>query len=269
LQHRAVEGKTIEEAVGTLAAQEVVNYFKQEAQFRGRNKKYQSLKIQDPVSKLLNSNKNNITNEFQKILTKYFHQVNSLAPQVHAITNTLKNDIDSFIQQYNDIQKSLFQESGGMGIDHRIKAFNDHEIAKFAISGAGSSFEKVFNYIMLMDAVKQNGKFNLTLNSGKSYEVEGFSSASTGHEVTTDNIITLLDNATKKLTTIGFSLKANASNNFSKTVSSSQEIRHIYDMYLAPLSAEEVNELLYYLGNEEASNIYLAPYTYDRVIPNI
>lgn len=270
LQQQAEQGTSIGNALGNIMGQEIVDFFKQEAQFQGRSKKYKSLTIQDPVSKLLNSNQNKITKEFQRILKKFFHQLNAWAPQVNQVTDTLRNDVDSFINNYNAIQASLFQELGGVGIDHRIKAFNDHSIAQLAVSGAGSSFEKVFNYIILTNVLQQNGDVILnSVNGQKQYKVDGYSAASTGHGVTTDNIITLLDNATKKLTTIGFSLKANASNNFSKTVTPSSEIKHIYDMYLAPLSAQEANELLYYLGNEEASNIYLAPYTYDRVIPNI
>lgn len=270
LQQQAAQGTTIGNALGTIMGQDIVNFFKQEAQFQGRNKKYKTLTIQDPVNKLLNSSQNKITEEFQRILKKFFHQLNAWAPQVNQVTNTLNNDVTSFINNYNAIQASLFQQSGGTGIDHRIKAFNDHSIAKLAVSGAGSSFEKVFNYIILTNILQQNGDVILnSVNGQKQYKVDGYSAASTGHEVTTDNIITLLDKATQQLTTIGFSLKANASNNFSKTVASSSEMRHIYDIYLAPLSAEEANELLYYLGNEEASNIYLAPYTYDRVIPSI
>ena len=57
--------------------QDIVDFFKQEAQFQGRNKKYKTLTIQDPVNKLLNSSQNKITEEFQRILKKFFHQLNA------------------------------------------------------------------------------------------------------------------------------------------------------------------------------------------------
>lgn len=188
--------------------------------------------------------------------------------------DSLKNDVDGYINSFHDVYHLLMDKGSADRLQHTIDSFNGHFIAKYAISGSGFTFEKFFNYVMLETilAYVLNGEFVVQLGNQQLFTVEGTSASNKGHHLTTDNIITFFDNTINELK-IGFSLKATVDKNganskFSKTVYSDKLIKSYFQtLYKIPL--QEQKELLYYLGNEVAFSVFLAPYNYDHVIKNI
>lgn len=187
--------------------------------------------------------------------------------------DSLKNDVDSYINSFQDVYHLLMDKGSADRLQHTIDSFNGHLIAKYAISGSGFTFEKFFNYAMLDTVLKHvgNNEFIVQLGNQEVFTPEGTSVSNKGHHLTTDNIITFFNDTTDKLK-IGFSLKATVDKNganskFSKTVYSDKLIKSYFQtLYSIPL--REQRELLYYLGNEVAFSVFLAPYSYSRVINN-
>lgn len=192
---------------------------------------------------------------------------------MQTLMDSLKNDVDSYINSFQDVYHLLMDKGSADRLQHTIDSFNGHLIAKYAISGSGFTFEKFFNYAMLDTVLKHvgNNEFIVQLGNQEVFTPEGTSASNKGHHLTTDNIITFFDGTADKLK-IGFSLKATVDKNganskFSKTVYSDKLIKSYFQtLYSIPL--REQRELLYYLGNEVAFSVFLAPYSYSRVINN-
>lgn len=193
---------------------------------------------------------------------------------MQTLMDSLKNDVDGYINSFHDVYHLLMDKGSVDRLQHTIDSFNGHFIAKYAISGSGFTFEKFFNYVMLETilAYVLNGEFVVQLGNQQLFTVEGTSASNKGHHLTTDNIITFFDDTINELK-IGFSLKATVDKNganskFSKKVYSDKLIKSYFQtLYQIPL--QEQKELLYYLGNEVAFSVFLAPYNYDHVVKNI
>ena len=272
------QGSTIEQAFGTIVAQQLVTFFKQEAVHRGNKQKYKNLNITDPIAALLNNNKGVVTKEFQRILRKYLNHLNSEAPAVKKAVSQMEKDVRDYIKKFHDINNLLLDSNSAETLQHRIDAFNGHNIARYSTSGSGSTFEKIFNYLLLDKAVKQieGSKFawivKVTNEEGKEekipYEVFGSSSASSGHGVTTDNVIWIVDKLCNEFTTMGFSLKATKTGGkfdsvFKKTVHAKRLVKpFLWQLF----SENRSHQILYYLGNDQAFSVFMAPYRYDKVI---
>ena len=266
-------GISIVDAFGENLSKEIVEFFKEEALFKNPNsKKYRNLKVEDDLSKLVRLRKGKITKEFQRILTKFLNSRNTQAANVERIIKDFEKDMNSYIKDFNDFFNLILDESSASQLRHIIDAFNGHKIAKYTNSASGSMFELVFNYLLLDTALKryQGNYLGIEVTNG-SYDqvplgVQGSNVGSTGHGVTTDNIIKLIDKFGKEIN-MGFSLKAVHNNGqfnstFTKTVYGKRIGNSLFNK-------DEKSKLLYYLGNEQASSIFLAPYKYGKVIKNV
>lgn len=277
LKSQADAGKIIADVVGWQGVQYFIDFFRQEAILKGNKKKNLNLSGTSLVKEMITTRKGEITKECKRQLRKYRNSINPLAKDVETILNDIQSSVDSYINSFNDVNHCLLDANSADRLQHTITAFNGHKIAKYGISGSGFSFEKVFNYLLLDKIVKQNnnGSFEISLN-GETFTVEGTSNSNKGHEVTTDNVIKILDGVAEKIK-IGFSLKATvgkkgATSKFSKTVYNSKIgkngptiiKKYFSSLYNIPL--EDQNELLYYIGNEMAFEVFVAPYSYNWVI---
>lgn len=276
LKSQADARKIIADVVGWQGVKYFTDFFRQEAILKGNKKKNLNLSGTSLVKDMITTRKGEITKECKRQLRKYRNSINPLAKDVETILNDIQSGIDSYINSFNDVNHCLLDANSAGRLQHTITAFNGHKIAKYGISGSGFSFEKIFNYLLLDKITKQNnGAFEISLN-GETFIVEGTSSSNKGHEVTTDNVIKILDGVVEKIK-IGFSLKATvgktgATSKFSKTIYDSKIgkqgstiiKKYFSSLYNIPL--EDQNELLYYLGNEMAFSVFVAPYSYNWVI---
>lgn len=265
--------ETIAPELQNSTAKELVDFFKSEAQFQGAKKKYKNLDMKDSVTKLLNNKKGVITKEFQRILRKYINNVREQSSGIVEAVNKIDTDVESYISSFGELRNSLLDSNSADKLQHRIDAFNGHNIARYSISGSGSTFEKIFNYLMATEGLdNQINRLDVNYNNENVGSIDsGTSVASGGHGVTTDNVIKIIDDASKKIE-VGFSLKASFSgrqkdfnSTFSKKVYGNNLIRERVRSTVFN-SESDNNSLLYYLGNDQAFSLFIAPYKYERVI---
>lgn len=274
---KSEQGSTIEEALGNTIATDLVNFFKDEALRKGNKKKYSTLTIYDSVDKLLNNNKQIITKEFQRILRKYFNSYNDQKSTMEAIINTMNKEIKSYIDSFQDINYCLLDSNSINILQHKIDAFNGHNIARYSISGSGSIFEKIFNYLLLEEAAKQlqDGSYVWQVNNNPPQTITGISVANSGHGVTTDNVIKMIDQLGNELK-MGFSLKANYNRKFGSTFNKTVHAKRLVNSSVTKdpvivdvmnlFDTNTTNQLLYYLGNDQAFSVFRAPILYNTVV---
>lgn len=226
-----------------------------------RRRKDNELMLKDASGRiLLTEDEKSYTDVLKKQLTLYYEQNDENAGDVEATVKTFQKQLDEYLNSFKDVQEELMGVNNLEKLQSRIDKLNRHKQAALSISASGFQFEKVFNFL----ATEQIRKEGLDVEiSGKTFKIEGSSSSSKSHGMTTDNIITLIDGMGKRIE-MGFSLKTSYNtktlgfdSTFKKTVS-----LNIKDPKKSFFSENQMRSILYYLGNARALSIFAAPAVY-------
>lgn len=258
--------ETISDFFGDEMAKELVDFLKKEAEDQEYKTKYKKLDPSDTLQKMIKFRKGEVTQVFRQSIEKYYRSHRGqMAENVTEAFNNFQQEIDDYIVRFNDVGKSIMNQSDLESLKSRIQKLNSHKMAKFAITGSGLQLEEIYNFLVFGALLKDA---HISLNNINI--LDGFSQSTFGHELTTDNVIRIINEKTGEVKEIGISLKNNFDSINQKlgttfTKSSSINLQNILDS----LSLKTGQSLLYYLYNRVALSQFAAPKKYSRVIKNI
>jgi hypothetical protein len=260
------DSQTIADFLGEEFAKELVEFLRVEAMSKGYVKKYKDLDTNDTINKLLKTSNGRITKVFEKNIEKYYRiHRNLMSENVIDSFNEFQKELDSYIATMQETSKAVINADDLQNLQKRIEKLMSHKLALTAITASGFQFEKLYNFLLEGALLRDS---ELRVNDIKI--IDGLSQSTIGHELTTDNVIKIFNEKTKKISEIGATLKNSFDSthkklgtNFSKTTSITLD--NIFDS----LPLDVMQSLMYFLYNRVALSVFAAPKKYGRVINNI
>ena len=258
--------QTIAELIGEEFAKYLVEFLKAEAESKGYVKKYKDLDPNDTINRLLQTSNGKLTKVFEKNIEKYYRtHRNLMSENIVASFNEFQKELDNYIATMQETSRAVMNSDDLQNLQKRIEKLMSHKLALTAITASGFQFEKLYNFLLEGALLRDS---SLSVNGTKI--MDGLSQSTTGHELTTDNVIKIFNEKTNKISEIGVTLKNSFDSthkklgtNFSKTTSITLE--NLFDSL--PLGTTQ--SLMYFLYNRVALSVFAAPKKYSQVIKNI
>lgn len=252
-------GKTLQDILGEEFSKNFTQFLNQEGTLYNI-KKLTNASEQDVVNKFFNKNTGQITKYFEDRVLKFLRLSAPKTTEVKKIMAKLKKDIEDYIKTFGETANTFLSSTDVEKLLTRTQKLSSHGMASFAVSGTGFSFETIFNFLIASTLAGTD-----IILGDQPVSLKGSSASATGHELTTDNIISLIDDLGQKIN-IGFSLKNVVQDNqfdtvFHKTVNKQNFFLNRYFR-----NDKEAQSLLYYAANQKALSIFQAPGRYNRVV---